>query len=55
MTTAEATSTTYLCWTCAKDKRCTSDEHRYLLPHGHLQALTVTDLSRHEGHDVEES
>ena len=51
---AEPRISTYLCWTCAKDQRCTSDEHRYLQPHAHRQAAIISDLKAHEGHDVEE-
>ena len=39
----------YLCWTCVKDRRCKSEEHRYLRPHAHEWPLELDSLSL-DGH-----
>ena len=43
----------YLCWTCVKDRRCKSEEHKYLKPHAHEWPMELENLDGHEDHRIE--
>jgi len=46
----------YLCWTCGKDYRCASEEHKYLKPHPHVEPVEIADeveLAKHKDHWIE--
>lgn len=43
----------YLCWTCGKDRRCTSEEHKYLQPHAHSYPMEINSKIGHLSHKVE--